>query len=174
MRSMANNFSSRNAFTLIELLIVIAIIAILAAILFTSIGQTPLVKSRDAKRTSDLDSLRTALTLYYTNNNGRYPGPDVAALTAALVPTYIATMPVDPRNGVAGCNQTYGGNANYKYLYTATTAVNGACTTAGGTCTNFVVQTCLEDATNQALSNDCDSGAAIPACIADNVYDIHS
>jgi len=162
----------KNAFTLIELLIVIAIIALLSAILYPFIGQTPLIKSRDAKRLGDLDNLLTSINLYYHfNGNNSYP-----ASLNDLVPTVIASVPIDPRDGKPGCNVSYGNptaDTTYKYNYYATSATGGACSAAGRDCANYVLQVCLEDANNPALANDCDSGG-IPACAPDRVYDIHS
>lgn len=166
----------RKAFTLIELLIVIAIIGILAGILFVSIGQNPLIKSRDAKRVSDLQNLRTALTLYYTDNNA-YP-----ATLATMSPTYIPAVPIDPKNATATpaasattCHDTTGvsvayNGGNYGYVYN----VGGA----GGN-TAYALHACLE-AGNTVLNSDCDDNALTPACTADSgsanpgVFDIHS
>lgn len=107
----------KKAFTLIELLIVIAIIGILAGILFVSIGTAPLQKSRDVKRVADMQNLRTALTLYYSDNNV-YPATPADNLVGllGLNPTYIPAQPRDPlydtasASGAAaaagGCNDT--------------------------------------------------------------------
>ena len=146
-------------FTLIELLIVIAIIGILAGILFVSIGQSPLVKSRDTKRTADLQNLRLALTLYYTDNN-QYP-PTLAALAT----TYVPATPVAPRSvtamtatctGAAASIADTGaitaggmgaGNYNYKYSLSSNSQ-------------HFILQTCLEDGNNSVLGTDSIIGAA--------------
>lgn len=169
----------KKAFTLIELLIVIAIIGILAGVLFVSIGQRPLVQARDAKRTADLQNFRTALTLYYTDN-ASYP-----FAVADLIPIYIPAAPRDPKHDATICGlATYPSNTkgvpantstlgDYGYRYDATTAAGGACTTAGKDCTNYVVQACLEDTNNSALQTDCDSGGT-PVCLGDPVFDIHS
>ncbi len=65
---------SRGAFTLIELLAVIAIIGVLAAIIIGSVS-----KIRDAARrttcTSNLRQLGTAFNLYAADNRGLYPAP---------------------------------------------------------------------------------------------------
>ena len=174
----------KKAFTLIELLIVIAIIAILAAILFVSIGTKPLVKSRDAKRAADLENLRTALALYY-NDKGFYPG--TADLGAELkTGSYIPELPKDPKDASGKvCPGTYTPNfpsatylaTQYGYSYSSVTSANAACTTAAGNCTNYVVQACMEDGsptTNQALQADCDNLLAVPPCAADPIFDIHS
>lgn len=63
----------KKAFTLIELLSVVAIIGILAGILFVSIGQMPLKKARDAKRLNDMKAMQGALARYALDNNGNYP-----------------------------------------------------------------------------------------------------
>ena len=58
-------------FTLIEVLVVIAIISLLSSVVFVSLSQAR-VKARDSKRVQDLVQLRNALELYYSKN-GRYP-----------------------------------------------------------------------------------------------------
>ncbi len=59
------------SFTLIELLIVIAIIGILAALIIISLN-TVLPKARDATRKAELSEVQKAITTYYVNN-GAYP-----------------------------------------------------------------------------------------------------
>lgn len=88
-------------FTLIELLVVIAIIGILSSVVLASLT-TARIKGMDAARMTDVKSLKTALELYYNDNNG-YPtsngsrNGDVplndAILVAKLVPKYIPSMP---------------------------------------------------------------------------------
>jgi prepilin-type N-terminal cleavage/methylation domain-containing protein len=94
----------RRGFTLIELLVVIAIIAVLSAVLIVSFSDARL-KSRDAKRLTDMKEIANALALYY-NNTGRFPisasqivltSNDAVsvALESALV---ISNVPIDPRH----------------------------------------------------------------------------
>ncbi|MDP2676640.1 MAG: type II secretion system protein [bacterium] len=59
-------------FTLIELLVVIAIIGILASVVLASLNSARL-KSRDARRLSDMKQIRLALELYFSDNTA-YPG----------------------------------------------------------------------------------------------------
>jgi prepilin-type N-terminal cleavage/methylation domain-containing protein len=64
------NFVSRG-FTLIELLVVVAIIGILSSVVLASLN-TARTKAKDAARMADVKSLKTAMELYYNDNNG-YP-----------------------------------------------------------------------------------------------------
>lgn len=64
-------FSDPLGFTLIEMLIVIAIIAILAAIVYLLINPVELMKrSRDAVRKSDMASLARAIDIYMSDGFG--------------------------------------------------------------------------------------------------------
>ncbi len=59
---------TKKGFTLIELLVVIAILAILMAVVVVTINPAEMLKkTRDTKRISDLDALRTALNLFITD-----------------------------------------------------------------------------------------------------------
>jgi prepilin-type N-terminal cleavage/methylation domain-containing protein len=62
-------------FTLIEILFVMAIIAILAMIVFIAVGNAQ-KKARDAIRKADLAEIQKALDIYYYDNpaEGEYPG----------------------------------------------------------------------------------------------------
>jgi len=96
-------------FTLIELMIVIAIIAILAAILVPNFlkaraqGQVTACKS-------NCKNIATSLEMYSSDNGGRYPGTANFA-TLLTGGNYMKTIPTCP---AAGSN-TYGG------VYTAQT-----------------------------------------------------
>src|SRR5579863_3533942 len=72
---------ARKGFTLIEILIVVAIIAILASIVLVGLGPTQQA-GRDARRLSDLHEVQNGLELYY-NSCGYYPGTSVSAPCAA-------------------------------------------------------------------------------------------
>ena len=88
-----------SGFTLIEILIVVAIIGILASVAL--VGLNPVQKKgRDARRISDLRQIQTSLELYFTKN-GTYPdAQDFPALKTALTDAQIGTnnIPDDPRN----------------------------------------------------------------------------
>jgi len=112
----------KSAFTLIELLIVITIVGVITSITFVSLNATR-VKSRDAKRISDIRQLQSALEMYRNDNNS-YP----SAITAgqALVgeingQTYMKKVPTAPGNADGSCTtDTYdyaGTYTNYTLSY---------------------------------------------------------
>lgn len=86
-------------FTLIELMIVVAIIGILAAIAVPKFADL-ISKSREGSTKANLASVRSALKIYYADTEGIYPGDNLACLTAnakylkeipqARVPSYHA------------------------------------------------------------------------------------
>lgn len=70
---MFKKINHKNAFTLVELLIVIAVIAILAAVVFVALD--PLTRFRDARnarRYADISAILSALRVNQVDNGGRY------------------------------------------------------------------------------------------------------
>jgi len=84
------------AFTLIELLVVISIIGILISISLFGIGNAR-KSSRDAKRKSDLETIRSALEMYKADVGG-YPAnaPDPGHPLQYQDNEYLASWPEDP------------------------------------------------------------------------------
>jgi prepilin-type N-terminal cleavage/methylation domain-containing protein len=71
---MKKNSQRRAGFTLIELLIVITIIATLLVVVFVALNPGGrLQAARDARRSSDVDSILTAVHQYVIDNNSTYP-----------------------------------------------------------------------------------------------------
>ncbi len=93
-------------FTLVEIMIVVAIIALLAAIAIPNLLRAKL-NANDALAKATVRAVSTAAESYATARNGNYP-IDATSLTGAS-PAYLNTN---------YCNQTISG-----YLYTCTFAV---------------------------------------------------
>jgi general secretion pathway protein G len=82
--------------TMIELLIVIAVMGVLAAVVITALNPAAqLNKANDAKRKSDLSEIQNALELYYQDNQ-QYPAS--VSFGSAWAP-YMARLPQDPKTG---------------------------------------------------------------------------
>jgi len=91
-----NLCSARRAklgFTLVELMIVIAIIAILAAIIVPNFVRSKQRANLTACEENERN-LATALELYYADNDGSYP-----MKLQKLTPTYLKSIPTCPSGG---------------------------------------------------------------------------
>ena len=85
----------QDGFTLLELLIVIALIGVLASALVLAINpNTQLERARDSQRKSDLRNIQTALELYYEDNKSY---PTTISFGQPVLP-YMAKAPQDPRS----------------------------------------------------------------------------
>ena len=103
-----NKLSTKHGFTLIEMLVVVAIISILAGVVLTGVTGFQ-ANARDTKRIADLKQMQSYLELYY-NKEGQYPSSSVYT-TWATWNTHMDTelsvnIPVDPID-----------SAGYKYFY---------------------------------------------------------
>ena len=129
---MKNKNVLTSAFTLIELLIVIAIIGVIMAIsLFGLAGARE--SARDGRRKSDLEQIRSALELYRADC-GVYPasitfgsalrGANASGNTCLNSFVYIQVVPVDPGSGTYRYNRV--SNTTYELCATQERPANGA------------------------------------------------
>ena len=99
----------RRAFTLIELMVVIAVIMILTAFTIYNMGPAR-ARSRDSRRITDANLIMTSLDQYYTSNLRTFPVPggidatdtkyhvDVIDSSSLPISSYLSPIPVDPIN----------------------------------------------------------------------------
>ena len=123
----------KKSFTLIEILVVTTIIGLLAttaSTIYSQLGK----QSRDARRKTDLEQIRSALELYRSNNNVYQASvstncSNYTALTGS--PTYIQSMPSDPKTGYNYyCNITSSDYTLGAYLETGSGTCGGSCGTS--------------------------------------------
>jgi len=116
---------TKKGFTLIEILVVIAIIATLAVVVFVALDPaTRFAQARNSRRWTNVNSILTAVHQYVVDNGGTYPtsmgttlqqlgtcttggatlctGAASACLdTTTELGKYLKTMPLDPKDGTA-------------------------------------------------------------------------
>jgi prepilin-type N-terminal cleavage/methylation domain-containing protein len=126
---------NKNGFTLIEVLLVIAILAILASIVIIAINPgKQFAAARDAQRQSDVFSIMNALHQYALDHEGAFPQSvttdekevcrtdsesctdliDLSPLTSDQ--TYLVEMPMDPQCPVSDANCSENGTGYYVSL----------------------------------------------------------
>ncbi|HEY8296753.1 MAG TPA: prepilin-type N-terminal cleavage/methylation domain-containing protein [Candidatus Baltobacteraceae bacterium] len=112
---------NQRGFTLIEMMVVVAIIAILAALLIPNFSRAR-AQAQTATCISNLKTIGTALELYYTDHQ-YYPTATTQAIdktylqaTGSPLNGYLNQVPVDPAAG---------GSGSYEYSTQSTTANNG-------------------------------------------------
>ena len=115
---------TKKGFTLIELMIVVAIIGILAAIAIPKFADL-IKKSKEGATKGSLGALRSALTIYYGEQEGSYPAVGTGSgqdnqetttfsnQTGPFLTKYLSKMPT-VKLGIAGLNDKseclYGSN----------------------------------------------------------------
>lgn len=112
--------NQKKGFTIIELLVVVAIIAMLSSAIFTFTAGIK-SRSRDSRREKDIKEIQNALGLYW-NSGFVFPICSEAVvngtadcLSSALVSAGSASgLPVDPLGGATGVCDAPG---NYVYCY---------------------------------------------------------
>lgn len=132
----------KNGFTIIELIIVIALIAIFTAGALTILNPLEqLKKGNDARRKSDLSQIQKAMEAFY-NDTGRYPTATINYKIQDLNgneinwgsswPPYMNLLPADPGK----TNYIYySGNGQSYYLYASLErGVNDPDACQGGQC----------------------------------------
>lgn len=143
----------QKGFTIVELLIVIVVIGILAAIVITTYSGIQ-AKARNAKRETDIQDLQTQIEAFYSQNN-YYPSlgdMNDASWRQTNMPSLDTNAMVDPSSNTAPANAVMARSANNttgvakEYVYNVTDssgAVCGSDTSSGGTDTNCAKYTLI-------------------------------
>jgi prepilin-type N-terminal cleavage/methylation domain-containing protein len=114
-----NTIKVQSGFTLIELMVVIAIIALMSSIVLVSISHAR-ENTRNTKRVSDMTQFQKAMDLYYSNNN-TYPTVSAGVALSSfdstiLVPKYLMKMPATVVPADGGCSVGPGQSTNDYYM----------------------------------------------------------
>lgn len=141
------NIRKQSGFTIVELLIVIVVIGILAALVLNTF-QGVQARARDTERRTDINSIATQLEAYYADY-GHYPdntaattcgdGTESCDLSTVLPERGLDDDAlVDPNEGQTNVN-VGADSGDGEYYYDLTSA-----TCSGGQCDSFVLSTTLE------------------------------
>lgn len=137
----------QKGFTIVELLIVIVVIGILAALVLNTFSGVQR-RARDTERQTDINSIATQLEVYYTDN-GKYPTvanlEDDTWVTTNLKGTDLNALraPNQNANSVGGAAST----GQNEYGYVPVDAGGGTCdnTATLGDCVKFTLSWWKED-----------------------------
>jgi general secretion pathway protein G len=156
---------TQKGFTIVELLIVIVVIGILAALVITTYNGIQ-QKGRNTERTTDLKALQGQLEAYYAQK-GSYPaiatdgtglGTD-SAKNVAFVGTDMKGLDKEALRDPKGAAADYALNtgttiAANKYTYNVTQSDGTtACTAAAGDCAKYVITAVPEGGGNNIVLN---------------------
>lgn len=119
---MTNKLKNKKAFTIIEVVLVLAIAGLIFLIVFRALPGLQRSR-RDTTRKNDLSAMAAALEDYASNHDGKYPAnPTAGSAITTLLPGF------SPTNGPQGETYEFG----------TTTAAGILTYWLGGTCSNDV------------------------------------
>jgi len=141
-----NQKQDQGGFTLIEILVVIGLIALLAAVVIIAINPVrQFAQGRNSQRVSNVNAILNAIGQRIADNKGLFRASndtictvdlptatstiiasDILHLRPCFVPTYISELPVDPVDGKACVDASCSGG--YNAQYTVLQGANGRVT----------------------------------------------
>lgn len=162
---LTNNINFKNkkpsgftlGFTLIEMLVVISIIGVLAALSVVSFTSSQ-KQARDTKRKSDLKFYQNGLETYANNNNGLYPmwssGLNAAGTQFCSGSLATSNCPTDPK---------YTTDNSYYYHYQSDGSLNSGAATA----TKYILWSKIENTSGYWVV--CSSGSTFSSTSQPNI-----
>lgn len=145
----------QKGFTLVELLVVVAIIGLLAGIATVSVNSTR-VRARDARRIADVKQMQNALELYNNANSGVYP------VAVATVLGGVGATTISSGGGISGAvvgdaflnvvPKDPAATQNYTYIACGTVAVVGPPAVAGKNCLAYAIAFTTEASTSLGVA----------------------
>ncbi len=154
----------QSGFTLVELLIVIAMLGILSSVLIIAINPVAQIqRGRDTQRKSNFASIQSALELYrhdfgyYPISTGLYPSSMTnctsdafQGTTSSGTVTYLQAIPCDPL-GLSASSVFNGGE--YLYLsYNSSNSPSYSCDNSTTPCLSYGLIACLENSSDTGIN----------------------
>ncbi len=167
---------SKSGFTIVELLIVIVIIAILAAITIVAYNGVQ-QRARDTQRKQDMALLYKALEMYYIDN-GEFPASGGTTIATVINPAwsnssdaswdtlatklkpYVASLPKDPTNTTGQAALGPGNTNAFNYSYYS--GASSYCSTTPRTRQMYIIGYRMEGQQDQRMTGDCTSNPLGP------------
>ena len=146
--------TSQKGFTIVELLIVIVVIGILAALVLNTFSGVQR-RARDTERQTDINSLATQLEVYY-NDNGGYPVLTGSVNTDSWVSANLKGIDLNSLRapGIATNSMIGGATAPTKDQYRYRTfASDGTTACATAPCAKFILDYFKEDTNAVVVKN---------------------
>ncbi|MES2876767.1 MAG: type II secretion system protein GspG [Patescibacteria group bacterium] len=169
----------KQAFTVVELMIVVVVIGILASITVVAYRGAQ-GEARDTERRVDIADIREALELYYLDNN-TYPtstgstkinpswvtssDASWANLASQLVPKYLPSLPVDPEGGTT-TNPAISSGFNYDYIR----LTNSWCATSSSKPGYLLAYRLESSPQERKIDGDCPVGSTQPTDYPSSEY----
>ena len=130
----------KKAFTLIELLIVIAVISILIGIAMPRFkGMQD--EGNIAKAKGELRTIKTAVESYYIHNSNAYPS-GLSSLTSAT-PSIVSSIPSDPFTNTTYSYTRGGTNNKFYIIYSVGPRGNGSAAISNDTVSETNAASCI-------------------------------
>lgn len=145
--------NNQQGFTIVELLIVIVVIGILAALVITTYTGIQ-AKARNSERQTDIQSIQTQLEAYFAQgNNGHYPSRgDVN--DSSWRTTNMKSLDPGALKDPQGSSETLAASPAAKsYAYTVTNDSGTSCESDDTTCSKYTLTATLEGGGTYTKSN---------------------